>query len=396
VIEVGDRDGALSGVLVADFSRVLAGPMATMNLGDLGAEVVKIERPETGDDTRAWGPPFVGGESTYFLGLNRNKSSISLDFGKSDDLDAARELVCRADVLVENFRPGTMERLGLGYDEISHLNPGLVYCSISAFGSGPEGAKLPGYDFLVQATSGFMSITGEEGGTPLKVGVAAIDVFCGLYATIGILAALEERRESGLGQHVEVSLMDSALSALVNQASGYLLAGAIPEPLGNRHPSIVPYQTFEASDRPFVVATGNEGQWQRLCGALGMGNLAEDERFATNSARIAHAKELEELLGGVFARETAGVWIQRLGEAGVPAGRINDVAEAFEFAEELGLEPIVEIERDGADSTLHLPRSPLRLSRTPAVADRPPPGLGEHSGQILEWLSREQRKTGQG
>jgi crotonobetainyl-CoA:carnitine CoA-transferase CaiB-like acyl-CoA transferase len=362
-----------------------------MNLGDLGAEVIKVERPETGDDTRAWGPPFVGEESTYFLGLNRNKSSVTLDLTDQHELEAAKELISKADVLVENFRPGTMQRLGLGYEELSRVNPGLVYCSISAFGSGPEGAKLPGYDFLVQAASGFMSITGEKDGTPLKVGVAVVDVFCGLYANIGILAALEERKRSGLGQHVEVSLMDSALSALVNQASGYLLAGAIPKPMGNRHPSIVPYQTFEAEDRPFVVATGNEGQWQRLCGALGLGYLAEEERFINNSCRITHSQELEEILSKVFVQEPASTWIARLGEAGVPAGQINDVAEAFELAEKLGMEPIAHVDQEVEGSKLNLQRSPIRLSRTPAVVKRPPPTLGEHSEQILEWLGYEQR-----
>jgi crotonobetainyl-CoA:carnitine CoA-transferase CaiB-like acyl-CoA transferase len=382
-------DGALSGLLVADFSRVLAGPLATMTLGDLGAEVIKVENPEGGDETRAWGPPFVEEGSTYYLGLNRNKKSIALDLKDPEDLEVARRLVARADVVVENFRPGTMDRLGLGYEEVSGTNPGVVYCSISAFGSNPEGARLPGYDFLTQAASGFMSITGEEGGEPLKVGVAVIDVVCGLYATVGILAALEARRKTGRGQRVEVSLFDSALSALVNQASGYLLAGVVPRPLGNRHPSITPYETCAAADRPFALAVGNDALWRRLCGELGLDELAEDERFATNAARVAHADELREVLNGVFAGADADLWVERLGRAGIPAGRVNDVGEAFAFAERLGLEPVVEVRGSESGSPLRLVRSPLRMSGTPVAVEGPPPRLGEHSGEVREWLLGE-------
>ncbi|WP_047865732.1 CaiB/BaiF CoA transferase family protein [Rubrobacter aplysinae] len=385
---MSESERALEGLVVADFSRVLAGPLATMNLGDLGADVIKVERPEVGDDTRAWGPPFVEEGSTYYLGLNRNKRSIALDLGEPGDLEAARELASRADVLIENFRPGAMSRLGLGYEEVSRLNPGIVYCSISAFGSGERGAAMPGYDFLVQAASGFMSITGEEDGTPMKTGVAIVDVICGLNATIGILAALESRRKTGEGQHVEVSLMDSALAGLVNQASGYLLAGSVPGPRGNKHPSIAPYETFRAADRPFVIAVGNEALWRRLCESLGLEELAEDERFATNSGRVAHRDELGEILEGVFRREDAATWVERLGEAGVPAGLINDVGEAFELAEWLDLSPVVELENREGSSNLKLTRSPLRMSETPVIADKPPPRLGEHSGEIRAWLDR--------
>jgi crotonobetainyl-CoA:carnitine CoA-transferase CaiB-like acyl-CoA transferase len=282
-----------------------------------------------------------------------------------------------------------MSRLGLGYEEVSRLNPGIVYCSISAFGSGEKGAAMPGYDFLVQAASGFMSITGEEDGTPMKTGVAIVDVICGLNATIGILAALEERRKTGKGQHVEVSLMDSALAGLVNQASGYLLADSVPGPRGNKHPSITPYETFRAADRPFVIAVGNEALWRRLCDSLGLENLVEDERFATNSGRVAHRDELGEILESVFVQEEAVTWVERLGEAGVPAGLINDVGEAFELAKKLDLDPVVELENREGASTIKLTRSPLRMSRTPVIADKPPPRLGEHSEEIREWLGRK-------
>jgi len=378
--------GALSGLVVADFSRVLAGPLATMTLGDLGADVVKVERPEVGDDTRAWGPPFVEEGSTYYLGLNRNKRSITLDLAEAEDLSVARELATRADVLVENFRPGTMSRLGLGYAEVARVNPGIVYCSISAFGSGPEASNMPGYDFLAQAASGLMSITGEGGGPPLKVGVAVVDVLCGLHAALGIVAALRSRETTGRGQRVEVSLMDAALSALVNQASGYLIAGIMPGRLGNRHPSIAPYQTFEAADRPFVVAAGNDSLWQRLCSELGLEELAADERFATNGGRIAHLEDLEKILGAAFAEGNAATWVERLRRAGVPASPINDVGEAFGLAERLDMDPIVEVPSTRSDSILRLVRSPLRMSQTPVAIERPPPQLGEHSEEVREWL----------
>lgn len=393
---MSEPEAALEGLVVADFSRVLAGPLATMNLGDLGANVIKVERPEVGDDTRVWGPPFVEEGSTYYLGLNRNKRSIALDLGEPEDFEAARELASRADVLIENFRPGTMQRLGLGYEEVSRLNPGIVYCSISAFGSGEKAAAMPGYDFLVQAASGFMSITGEEDGTPMKTGVAIVDVICGLNATIGILAALESRRKTGKGQHVEVSLMDSALGGLVNQASGYLLADSVPGPGGNKHPSIAPYETFRAADRPVVIAVGNEALWRRLCKSLDLEDMVDDERFATNSGRVAHRDELGEILESVFRQEDAATWLERLGEAGVPVGLINDVSEAFELAERLDLSPVVKMEGREGTSTLKLTRSPLRMSQTPVIADKPPPRLGEHSEEIRKWLGRkDDRDAGQ-
>ncbi|MEA2286159.1 MAG: hypothetical protein QOJ21_2202 [Solirubrobacteraceae bacterium] len=373
-------DDALAGILVADLSRVLAGPLCTMTLGDLGAEVVKVERPDGGDDTRAWGPPWSAEGSTYHLGLNRNKRSVTLDLKDPADLELARRLCARADVVVESFRPGTIDRLGLGYDAIRQDNPGVVHCSISAFGAGEQAAKLPGYDLLLQAMSGLMSVTGEPDGRPLKVGAALIDMICGLYAANGILAALRARERTGRGQRVEVSLMDSALAALLNQGSGFVMAGAVPGRMGNRHPSITPYETYAAADGDFAVACGNDALFRRLCDAIERPELAGDERFASGEARLAHRDELTAELEAAFASGPAGEWVERLGRAGVPAGPINDVGEAFAFAEGLGLEPVAEV--DGVRTV----RSPIRLSETPASVRRRPPRLGEHDGEIRAWL----------
>jgi crotonobetainyl-CoA:carnitine CoA-transferase CaiB-like acyl-CoA transferase len=375
--------GALEGLLVADFSRVLAGPLCTQTLGDLGADVVKVERPGEGDDTRAWGPPWVEQGSTYYLGLNRNKRSIALDLAAPADLELAQRLAARADVVVESFRPGTIERLGLGYEAVAQANPGVVYCSISAFGSGEQAARLPGYDLLLQAMSGLMSVTGEPDGRPLKVGAALIDMICGLYATTGVLAALQARTATGSGQRVEVSLMDSALSSLLNQASAHVLAGEVPGRLGNRHPSIAPYETFRAADGEFAVAVGNDAIFARLCAAVGMPELAGDERFVSNAARLERREELGAILERELASAPAGEWVRRLSEAGVPAGPINDIAQAFAFADALGLDPVWEV--DGVRGV----RSPLRLGATPAAARRRPPALGEHDAELRAWLAAD-------
>ncbi|MFI7125003.1 CaiB/BaiF CoA transferase family protein [Nonomuraea sp. NPDC050153] len=372
--------GALSGLLVADFSRVLAGPYATMLLADLGAEVVKVERPGAGDDTRAWGPPYApDGEATYFLGVNRNKRSIALDLRA--DIEVARALAARADVLVENFRPGTMDRLGLGYAGLRELNPGLVYCSINGFGSGP-GAGLPGYDLIAQAVGGLMSVTGEPGGPGTKAGVALVDVITGLHAGLGILAALRHRDRTGEGQHVEVSLLSSLLSALTNHASAYAAAGAVPQAMGNRHPSIVPYEVFEAADRPIVIAAGNDRQFQALCAALNRPDLAGDPRHATNAGRVAARAGLVAEINAALSERTADEWFETLTAAGVPCGPINDLAAAFALADELGLEPSVQL--DGVGQVAN----PVRLSATPPSYRRPPPGLGQDEDWVREILGR--------
>ena len=375
-------DAALQGLLVADFSRVLAGPLCTQTLGDLGADVVKVERPGTGDDTRQWGPPFVDEGSTYYLGLNRNKRSLVLDLRDPQDNALAQELCARADVVLESFRPGAMDRLGLGYDAVRERNPRVIYTSISAFGSGEATRELPGYDLLVQAMSGYMSITGAADGHALKPGTALADMLTGLYATIGTLAALQAREQSGTGQRVEVSLMDSALASLLNLGSSFLNTGAVPGLSGNRHPSIAPYETFATADRDIALAGGNDVIFERLCSVLGRPELARDPRFATNADRVGNRDALGAELEAAFAGDTAEAWAARLNAAGVPAGPVNDVGEAFALAERLGLQPVADL--DGVRTT----RSPLRLSDTPALPRTRPPRLGEHDAELRAWLSR--------
>jgi crotonobetainyl-CoA:carnitine CoA-transferase CaiB-like acyl-CoA transferase len=377
---VSQAAGPLDGLVVADFSRVLAGPFATMLLGDLGADVVKAEHPDGGDETRAWGPPFHDGHSTYYLSVNRNKRSVALDLKSDSGRRAARALATRADVLVENFKAGSLERLGLGYDQVAADNPGLVWCSISGFGRG-AGAELPGYDFLVQAMSGLMSITGPAGGEPTKVGVALVDVLTGLYAFGGVLAALAERERTGRGQRVEVSLLGSALASLVNQASSFLCTGTPPRAMGNRHPSITPYETLATADRPLVVAVGNDGQFARLCRVLGLDDAAADPRFATNADRVANREELVPLLEGALAARGAAGWLAALAEAGVPCGLVNDVGEAFALAERLGLAPVADA--GGVPQVAN----PIGLSATPASYRLAPPALGEHTAEVLRWLA---------
>jgi crotonobetainyl-CoA:carnitine CoA-transferase CaiB-like acyl-CoA transferase len=371
----------LDGILVADFSRVLAGPYATMLLGDLGADVVKVERPDGGDDTRAWGPPWHGDVSTYYLTINRNKRSVALDLTDEGDRALARELALRADVLVESFRPGLMAGWGLDGDALrADGNQGLVSCSVTAFGTGEAGRALPGYDFLLQAMGGLMHVTGEPGGPPLKVGAAVVDLICGLIAANGIQAALLERARTGRGRHVEVSLMDAALTSLLNQASAWVAGGVAATRRGNRHPSIVPYETFEAADRPIAIAVGNDRLFARLCAALGLDELATDERFATNTARVAHRDELARRLGEAIAREPADHWVTALRAAAVPVGPINGVDEAFALADELGMEP-TEV-HDGVP----LVRPPLRVDGDRPPIRRGPPALDEHGDEIRAWL----------
>jgi crotonobetainyl-CoA:carnitine CoA-transferase CaiB-like acyl-CoA transferase len=361
----------LSGILVADFSRVLAGPLATMLLGDLGADVVKVERPGTGDDTREWGPPWHDGDATYFLGLNRNKRSVVLDLAVAGDRALAQELALRADVLVESFRPGLMASWGLDGDALRAAgNTRLVSCSITAFGSSERAAGLPGYDLLLQAMGGLMSITGEPDGPPLKVGSAVVDLVCGLLAANGIQAALL----GGGGRHVEISLMDSVLTSLLNQASAHTLGGALPARRGNRHPSIAPYETYETADRPIAIAVGNDRLFARLCEVLG---IEPDPRFATNAGRVEHRDALAGLLAPRLRERAADEWVAALRGASVPVGPINDVAEAFALARELGLEPT---EPGG------LPRPPLRIGGERPPVRLPPPALDEHGDAIRAWL----------
>ena len=359
--------GALDGVRIVDFSRVLAGPYATMLLADLGAEVIKVERPGAGDDTRSWGPPYAGGQTTYFAAVNRNKRSAALDLATEHGRDGARELIRTADVVVENLRPGAMVGYGLGPADVAELNPRAIYCSVSGFGTG-KGAALPGYDLLAQAVGGLMSVTGEPG-RPQKAGVAVVDVITGLHASLGILAALRHRDRTGQAQRVEVNLLSSLLSALVNQASGYVAAGVVPTAMGNRHPSIAPYEVYRVRDGDLVLAVGNDRQFAALCEALGV-DLAADPRFATNPARVANRAALNEALEGVLVTRDRRDWFDLLTAAGVPCGPINDLAGAFELATELGLEPVVEV--DGARQVAN----PVSLSATPPTYRLPPPELG--------------------
>jgi crotonobetainyl-CoA:carnitine CoA-transferase CaiB-like acyl-CoA transferase len=363
--------GALDGVVVADFSRVLAGPYATMLLGDLGADVIKVERPGSGDDTRHWGPPYAAdGTATYFAGVNRNKRSLLLDLSTPAGLADARALALRADVMVENFKPGTLERMGLGYDALAADNSGLVLCSISGFGSG-AGAELPGYDLLVQAMGGLMSVTGPSAGHPTKVGVALVDVVTGLHAVYGILAALRHRDLTGQGQHVEVNLLSSLLSAMVNQSSAYVAGGVVPGILGNDHPSITPYSVYATADRPIVLAVGNDRQFRSLVGVLGIAEVADDTRFATNPSRVAHRDEVRVVLETALAARGADAWYAELTAVGVPCGPINGLDDAFGLATSLELDPVVAV----PDSVVPQVANPLRMSATPPSYRLAPPRL---------------------
>jgi crotonobetainyl-CoA:carnitine CoA-transferase CaiB-like acyl-CoA transferase len=372
------------GIRVLDLSRVLAGPYCTMLLADLGADVVKVERPGEGDETRAWGPPYAGGESAYFLSVNRAKRSVAIDLAHPDGRELAQRLARRADVVVENFRAGTADRLGLGYDELARENEGLVYCSITGFGSGRTPEGRPGYDFVVQAESGLMAITGEPDGPPLKVGVALVDVLAGYAAATAILAALVGRGQHGRGDRIEVSLLDSALSALVNVASSALVTGSEPRRYGNAHPNIVPYQTFDAADGVVAVAAANDGLYRRLCEAIERPDLAADERFRTNRARVEHRDALVAELARAFATRPAADWIERLDAAGVPVGKVRGVLEALDAAERAGRAATVDVEHPTA-GRLRLVGPPFRPdagTRTPVA----PPLLGQHTREVLAEL----------
>jgi formyl-CoA transferase len=374
----------LQGIRVLDLSRVLAGPYCTMVLGDLGADVIKVESPE-GDETRSWGPPFAEGESAYYLCVNRNKRSITVDFKTEEGRAVLQQLILQSDVLVENFRPGTLARFSLDFESATALNPSLIYCSISGFGqTGPLGDK-PGYDFMIQAMGGLMSFTGEPDGEPMKVGVAVADLFAGQNAVIAILAALQARTLTGRGQQLDISLFDSQVGMLANVASNYLISGKLPKRYGNAHANIVPYQSFQASDEWFVLAVGNDRQFEKFCEVIGNPGLANDPRFVSNATRVENRDELISILKPVLRTRSAGEWLSALDAAGIPCGPINTLDKVF-------AEPQVEdrkmrIEMDHPTiGKLPLVGSPLKFSETPVEYRLPPPRLGEHTRQILKKL----------
>ncbi|MCW0216302.1 MAG: CoA transferase [Pseudonocardia sp.] len=377
------RTGPLAGLVVADFSRILAGPYATMLLADMGAEVVKVEGPG-GDDTRTWVPPVRDGVSTYYLGINRGKRSIALDLRDEADREVARELARRADVVIENLRPGGMARYGLDHDSVRKENPGVVYASISGFGSG-AGRHVPGYDLMVQAMSGLMSLTGDPDGPPYRAGISVFDVMAGNHAVIGILAALRHRDRTGAGQHVEVNLLSSALTGLVNHSSAWVAGEVVPYRMGNAHPSVFPYEPLPTADDDLIVAAANDGQFRKLCEVLGIPEIADDPRFARNADRTERREELRPLLTDQLARRGALEWFELLTGAGVPSGPITTIDGGFAMAERFELDPVVTV-GEGARA-VPTTRHPIRFSATPASYPLPPPELDEHGVELRKWLA---------
>jgi crotonobetainyl-CoA:carnitine CoA-transferase CaiB-like acyl-CoA transferase len=377
------RTGPLAGLLVADFSRILAGPYASMLMADMGAEVVKVEGPN-GDDTRTWSPPLRGDVATYYLGINRNKRSIALDFADPADRALAQELAGRADIVLENFRPGSLDKFGLDYDSVASGNPAVIYASITGFGSG-GGAALPGYDLIVQAISGLMSLTGDPEGPPYRSGISVFDVMSGMQTTIGVLAALQHRNRTGEGQRVEVNLLATALSGMVNQTSAYVAGGVVPHRMGNAHPSLFPYEPLPTADGDLIITAGNNRQFANLCKVLGVPELVDDARFRTNQDRTANREELRPLLVERLRTRGRMEWFRDLLAAGVACGPINSVEEGVAFAEQLGLDPVVQV-GEGA-SMVPSVRNPITFSKTPTRYDLPPPDLDKHGAELRAWLS---------
>ena len=377
-----DTAKPLDGLIVADLSRVLAGPYSSMLLADMGATVIKVES-SAGDDTLTWVPPTKDGVATYYMSINRNKKSVVLDFGKPEDLVLVKKLVQRADICIENFKVGGLKKFGLDYESVSVDNPGLIYMSISGFGT-KEGAWLPGYDLIVQAVSGLMSLTGEPDGQPYRAGISVFDVMAGLHGTIGLLAALHQRNQTGKGQHVEVNLLASAMSGLVNQTAAYTAAGVVPFRMGNAHPSLFPYEALPTKDRDLIIAAGNDRQFRLLCGVLGLEGVADDPRFAINADRTKNREELRPLLLEKLAQWASDDLFIELNKVGVPCGPINSIGDGVELAEKLGLRPRVTVGEGEREVTLV--RNPITFSDGDLEYRLPPPTLGEHSHEIREWL----------
>lgn len=381
--------GALSHLRVLDLSRVLAGPWAGQLLADLGAEVIKVEKPGEGDDTRRWGPPFLkdkdgrdSQESAYYLSTNRGKRSVAIDITQAQGQDLVRRLAARCDVVLENFKVGGLAKYGLDYASLKVVKPDIVYCSITGFGQDGPYAQRAGYDFLVQGMGGLMSLTGEAGGEPMKVGVALTDIFTGMYATVAILAALAHRDRTGQGQHVDMALLDVQVAVLANQASNYLVGGIIPERLGNSHPNIVPYQAFPTADGHVILAVGNDSQFQRFCAVAGCPALAEDPRFSTNTARVQNREILVPLLKANMASRPSAQWIEMLEAVGVPCGPINNLAQVFDNPQIRHRGMVAHMDHPVSGS-VDLLANPIRLSETPVAYDRPPPPLGADTWDVL-------------
>lgn len=387
-----EEPGPLTGVRILDLSRVLAGPMATQLLGDLGADVLKVERPGSGDDTRHWGPPWLSNaapdateESAYFLSANRNKRSLTIDIAKPEGQELVRALAARSDVLVENFKVGDLARFGLDWPALKDGLPRLVYCSISGFGQTGPYAKQAGYDFLVQGLGGVMSITGSPEGPPMKVGVAIADIVCGLYAAVAILAALRQRDETGCGQHIDLGLLDTQVAWLANQGLNYLISGIAPGRLGNAHPNIAPYQVFPASDGHFILCIGNDAQFQRFAELAGAPDLAADPRFSTNPERVRHRNELVPLLEGLTRSRPVAAWLSTLQPVGVPCGPVNDIAQVFADPQVRHRGMVIEMPHArAADGIVRLIGNPIHGSADPVRYRRPPPALGEHTDEVLQ------------
>jgi len=377
-----DMTQPLAGIQVLDLSRVLAGPYCTMMLADLGADVIKVERPGMGDDTRQWGPPWLGGEAAYYLSVNRGKKSVTIDLQKERGREIVRQLASQADVLVENWKAGTPVKWGLDYETLSAENPGLVYCAITGYGQTGPYRNRPGYDFVIQAEGGVMSVTGPPEGPPMKVGVAIVDLTAGMYATIAVLAALHERARSGLGQYIDMALLDAQVAWLANVGSNFLVSGERPARYGNAHPNIVPYEPMPTADGWLAVGVGNDRQWQRLCALAGWDDLMADERFASNPQRVEHRDVLVPMLQDRFQSQTTETWRDALVEAGIPCGPINTIDQVFADPQVLAREMMVELPHPLAGS-VQLAGSPFKLSRTPVRLEQHPPLLGQHTDEVL-------------
>ncbi len=375
---------ALAGIKVLDLSRVLAMPYCSMMLGDLGAEIIRVERPGVGDETRHWGPPWVGPLSAYYLCTNRNKKSITVDLKKKEGQEIIRRLARRSDILLENFLPGSLTEMNLGYDQIRGLNPGIVYASVTGYGQNGPYRDFPGFDFIIQAQGGLMSIIGESDGPPMKVGVAIVDITAGLFASSAILAALHYREKTGIGQHIDLALLDAQVAWLANQASNYLVSHKVPRRMGNAHPNIVPYETFQAQDGIYIaLGVGNDNQWRKFCKVAQMEYLMDDPRYATNPKRVENRRELVSNLQDVFRGKKSDEWIRLLIQAEIPCGPINTIDRVFSDPQVLAREMLIGMEHPAVGS-FKVVGSPMKLSETPVQYRTPPPLLGEHTEEILK------------